>query len=407
MPPEELEEAKKVSQALRSGAQLPGGCRNKNECEAYCNNTSHMKECIDFAEKAGFMSGQELQEAKQVLKAFEAGVETPGNCKGKQQCETYCQEESHMEACFNFAVAAGFIPPEEAEQARKMMSLMAKGGMPGNCKGKQQCEAYCADESNIQECADKFTQAGFMTEEEKEMFLKTGGKGPGDCKGRDECEAFCNDPANQEACFQFGKEHGLISQEDLTNMEEGMKQAKEGLDRAPPEVASCLQEKVGAGVLEKIRSGQFTPNPQLGEAMRTCFEENMPQGPPPGMEGGEGNMPGGQFQGGPGGCTSQEECQAYCQAHPEQCGGSAFPEGGMPGTDFEGRMPPEGGMIPPETLKQFEGLIPQVPSSGDGASSQDQYRQQYQEQFQKQYQEQYQQQLQQQIQQQQQYPSSL
>lgn len=408
MPPEELEEAQKVAQALRSGAQLPGSCTNKNECEAYCNDSSHMKECIDFAEKAGFMSGQELQEAKQVLKAFEAGLQTPGNCKGKKQCDAFCSDQSNAEECFTFAVAAGFIPPEEAEQARKMMSLMAEGGMPGNCRSKEECENYCTDESNIEECANAFTKAGFMSEEEKEMFLKTGGKGPGECKGRDECESFCNDPANQETCFQFGKEHGLISEEDLANIEGGMKQAREGLESAPPEVASCLQDKVGEEVLSKIRAGTFTPNPEIGEAMRTCFEENMPQGPPPGMQG-EGGMPGdqGQFQGGPGGCKSQEECQSYCSENPEQCGGSAPPQGGMPGQPRqEERMPQEREMIP-EGLERFEGLIPQAPSSG-GAPYQEQYQQQYQEQFQKQYQEQYQQQVQQQQQQEpqpQQYPS--
>ena len=273
----ELKEAKQVAKALKEGANLPGGCKNKRECEAYCENTDHIEECVAFAEKAGFMSGSELEEAKKAAKAISSGIKPPGNCKGKAQCDAYCSDSSHMEECLNFAEAAGFIPKEEAEMARKIMPLMMKGEMPGGCKSKDQCESYCENESRAEECASFAVKAGFMSREEYEMFKKTGGKGPGGCKGRDECEAFCNNPENQETCFNFGKEHGLIPEEKLKEMEEGREKIKEALKSAPPEVTDCVRSKVGTENFEKMQSGESMPNPKIGDQIRACFEGVMPK----------------------------------------------------------------------------------------------------------------------------------
>lgn len=291
----ELEEARRVATALRQGAQLPGGCTGKDSCEEYCSDSSHMKECVEFAEKAGFMSAEELKEAKQVLKALDAGVSFPGNCKGKNECDAYCQDSSHMEECVNFGIAAGFIPPEEAEQVRKMLPLMKSGKMPGACReGKQECEAYCGQEENIEECTTFFTEAGFMTQEEAQMFKKTGGKGPGSCKGKEECEAFCNNPENQQACFEFAKEHGLIPEEDLQRMEDGVAQFREGFQQAPPEVAECLKQRVGVDVLQRVEAGNLMPNQELGDHMRSCFEEFMPRPQEGSFEKGDQGFPGEQ-----------------------------------------------------------------------------------------------------------------
>lgn len=303
MDDKELEEAKKIAEVLRQGAQLPGACISKASCEAYCEDPNNMRECIAFAEAAGFMSPEELQEAKQVLKALDAGIPMPGNCRGERACEAYCEDQAHMEECVEFALAAGFIPPEEAEQVRRMIPLMKEGKMPKGCmSGREQCEAYCADDANIEECTTFFVEAGFMTHEEAEMFQKTGGKGPGDCKGREECEAFCNNPANQQACFTFGTEHGLISEEQLHNIEQGIKQFKEGFAQAPPEVEQCLRKSMGQDVLDKMEAGMFLPSPEMGDIMRRCFKESFSRpergefGPPPGFEEGEELFPSGEDQ---------------------------------------------------------------------------------------------------------------
>ena len=369
----ELEEARKVASALRQGAQLPGGCTNRDECESYCSDTSHMKECVEFGEKTGMIPPEELKEAKQVLKALEAGVKLPGNCKGKDECEAYCEEPSHTEECLNFALAAGFIPPEEAEQARKILPLMQQGKMPGGCRSKESCEAYCSQEQNVEECTVFFVEAGFMKPEEAELFRKTGGKGPGGCRGEQECNDFCNNPANQQACFEFGKEHGLISEDDLKNIEEGTSRFKEGFTSAPPEVAQCLKERVGEDVLSKIESGTFVPSPDLGEKMRSCFEEFLPR-PPEGEDRGEFRP-----EGGPGFSNEPNECVQRILAE-QQVQGAPSPEmeQKIRETCFPGPEPSHEG-FQPEFQQQFEG----------------QFKEEFNQQFQKEYQRQVEQQTQQ------------
>lgn len=392
IPPEELEEARKVQAALAAGAQLPGGCRNKNECETYCENPDHMEECIAFGEAAGFIPPDELEDAHKALEAVRKGAKPPP-CRGKRECDSYCSEPENMEACLTFAEAAGFIPPEEVEDAKKMLEALKKGVKPLPCKSREACDNYCSEPEHTEECINFAVAAGFMSAEDAEMAKKTGGKGPGNCKGKEECEAFCDDPANQEVCFNFAKEHGLISEEDLRQMEEGRGKLTEFFNQAPPQVVECLAQRLGPEEIEKLKSGAGMPR-DIRSDIESCMAEMGPiMGPPGGMPGGppEGGMPGmppgGEFVG-PGGCRTPEECQAYCQANPEECGGSVIFEGGEPGQMPGGMMPP-GNMMPggPDQIHP-EGSPPPAMSPEEATEFQQQYQQQYQQQTQEQIQQQ-------------------
>ena len=361
LPPDELAEARKVQAALAAGAALPGGCRNKDECDAYCENPDHMEECITFAEAAGFIPPDELEEARKVLAAVKKGAKPPP-CRGRAECDAYCAEPDNFESCITFAEAAGLIPPEEIEDAKKMLIALKKGVKPPPCGGREACDAYCGEENHFNECLDFAEAAGFIAPEEVEMARKTGGKGPGNCKGREECEAFCQDPANQEICFNFAKEHGLLSEDDLRRMEEGKQQILQMVDNAPAEVRTCLE---GIIDVEGIRSGNVMPKEDMGDSIKACFEQFMPKPEMPGRNGDEGT------------------------------------QGFQPPAGFEsGQMPPEGfkppeGMRPEEMMR--EGMQPEGFQPPSGEIPQE-LKQQYQEQFQKEYQQQYEQQYQQEYQ---------
>ena len=361
IPPQELAEAKKVQAAIKRGVKPPH-CGNKKQCDVYCNESAHMEECITFGTEAGFIQGKELEDAQKMLAALKKGVKPPP-CNGKEACDEYCSNPDNMEVCMNFAMEAGFMSEQEKQDSQKMLQALKKGVKPPACKGKEECDVYCSEESHLEECMKFAEAAGFMSPEQAEMARKTGGKGPGGCKGKEECEAFCNNPANQETCFNFGKEHGLIKEEDLRQMEEGKQRLKESFNQAPPEVTDCIRETVGTENFDKIQAGTLMPGPQIGDQMRTCFEQFMPQGPSQrmGPEGGPMMGPGGPqgmpagFQG-PGGCASPDECTKYCSdsAHQEEC--SKFGGG-----QTHGMMPPQGGMMPPANMVPGEmpqGMMP-------------------------------------------------
>jgi len=354
MSPQELEEAKKIQAAKNRGVKMPA-CGGKKQCDAYCSELDHMEECISFAQEAGFMSVQELEDSKKMLAAIKAGAKPPP-CKGKEACDAYCSEEEHFNSCMEFALAAGMMDPKDAEMARK-----TKGKGPGNCRGKEQCDAFCQQEGNMETCAQFAYENGMMTQEEFENFKKTGGKGPGGCKSKEECQSFCDNPDNQETCFNFAKDNGMMPEEDIKRMEEGKQQFKQTMQNMPPEVYSCLESAVGAEIMAKYKSGEVMPPKEIGDKMGGCFQQNIQQkgigGPGEGgsMPPADGSTPGNMAPGttGPGGCTSPEECRKYCESNQGECEnlkspplpGSPLPgSGGEPGS---GPMPPcEGGNCP-------------------------------------------------------------
>ena len=91
---------------------------------------------------------------------------------------------------------------KEKEDSQKILQAIRKGVKPPACKGKEECDVYCNEESHFEECMNFAEAAGFMTAEDAAMARKTGGKGPGDCKGKEECEQFCQNPENQEECIE-------------------------------------------------------------------------------------------------------------------------------------------------------------------------------------------------------------
>ena len=137
-------------------------------------------------------------------------------------------------------------------------------------KDFKQCENPASQEI-LEQCVSFASENGFIAPEEADMIRKTGGKGPGSCRGRNECEAFCSE--NQDECSRFAEEHDLIRPEDKARMKEGTARIKESVQSAPPEVKDCLNSTVGEEKLQKIFSGQTAPNRELGEKMRSCFEQ--------------------------------------------------------------------------------------------------------------------------------------
>ncbi len=269
------EEAARADKFAAAGPG-PGGCQGV-ACESYCDDMSHAEECVAFAQEHGFADKGEIERVQKITKILKDGAGMPGGCQGKKECESYCSDTSHAEECLAFAEKAGFMPKEELERARKMIPLMMKGETPGGCKSKDQCEAYCQNDSNFEECLAFAEKSGVVSGKELEMARKTGGKGPGGCKGREQCETFCNNPANQETCFNFAKEHGLIDENEIKNIKEGVGQVRMGMDKAPEEVKSCLKENLGENIVQDIEAGTLTPGPDIGERVRGCFEKFMPK----------------------------------------------------------------------------------------------------------------------------------
>ena len=161
LPPAELAQAKKVAQALEGGAKLPGTCTDKQSCDAYCSEADHLGECLDFAEKADIIPPSDIAEARKVAAFLKEGT-TPGKCKTKEECKNYCADETHFNECINFAEKAGLASKEDVEMAKK-----TGGKGPGGCKSKEECRVYCDDQAHADECVQFGIEKGLISEEDR------------------------------------------------------------------------------------------------------------------------------------------------------------------------------------------------------------------------------------------------
>ncbi len=365
----------------------PGGCDSGPSCEKYCNTLDHVDECIAFAEKSGYYSGDKLTEAKKFQELAKNGTQFPGGCRDRNACELYCNDPQHMEECLSFAEKSGVIPKEEIDQARKILPLMKSGQSPGGCTSKEQCEKYCSLDGHSDECIAFGEKAGLISSEDAAMIKKTGGKGPGGCHSKQQCDSYCEN--NSDECFKWAQDNGLISDADLQKMKKGMSQFKEQLDKIPPEVVQCLKDVAGEKNFQKLVDGQPVFDRSLEGKMKTCFSQVTSQlgqqlnsMPPEAVqcikdtigEDGFKKLQSGEldqgnvdfsslevcfqklqqsFGGGkgwPGGCKSIDECTSYCQekSHEDECQkfvppGESGEKHGGPGSQQQGGSGGRGG----------------------------------------------------------------
>lgn len=280
-PAEEIADGRKMAKALAAGADLPGGCKTRAECEAYCESPTNMRACVDFGKKYGFISDEEASQAEKIIPLLARGEKTPGNCGRKEACEQYCQEAGHIDECIAFAEKAGLLPPDELEDAKKFSRFIKSGETPGGCRSRAECEAYCADADHFDECVSFGEKAGLMSVEDAELARRVKGFGPGECLSREECDAFCRNPANEDECLNFAEEHGLddIAAEIQEEVREEI-EAEAGVCLAKPncqELVSCLQ-----GITERTgRGGEFlseTTQQKLNACVAEITEELQGRG---------------------------------------------------------------------------------------------------------------------------------
>ncbi|MBI4122851.1 MAG: hypothetical protein HY458_00605 [Parcubacteria group bacterium] len=269
---EEIEGAKQFTKSAVSGGT--GWCKSTEECYKYCADVHNLNTCLDFVEKNNLIDDpQELDEARRVAAYLNQGGKMPGDCRGKDACFAYCSNAENTAECFNFAKEAGFLNEQDQAEFSTFMGLLAKGETPGGCRSKDECESFCAVEANFDACIAFAEKAGFISKDEVAIARKVGSQGgPGGCKSKKACEAYCNNPENLEACFAFAKEHDLLDEDQMETIQKGTEQIRAALRETPPEVLECLKATVGENIIQEINAGTLIPGPEIGLRMKSCFE---------------------------------------------------------------------------------------------------------------------------------------
>ena len=344
----------------------PGGCKTKDECEAYCEVPEHVDQCLAFAALHELMAPEELERARKMMS--EGG---PGGCRGRE-CEAYCENPDHAEECLAFAEEQGFMPKEEIERARKMMNAVG----PGGCRGIE-CKRACEDPAFRKECFEFAVQNGLIPPEEaarmREMMergpeifgdeMRGQFEGPGGCQGPEECRAYCEE--HEEECQEFGgpRGEGFGPPEDGDGRgfgpfhEVGQERAIEMRGFQIPPGAPCKSPEECREYFEKNPEARTAPMGPMRnfemprdlpcksrEECQKYFEENPgartpPMGPMRNFEA-PSDLP----------CKTPEECRSFFEQNPDakrppMMDRPPFPGGMQPG--MEGQFRGEGGMYGP------------------------------------------------------------
>lgn len=284
----------------------PGACQSERECRAFCENPAHEGECLEFARKHGFISEKKAKFAKKVM--VEGG---PGGCKGEEECRAFCENPDNFNECLAFAEKNELIGAEKAGRIRRLPPVG-----PGGCRGRE-CKDYCENPDHQEECIVFAEQNGLMSKEDAQRAKKFAGKpGPGGCRG-EQCREFCHNPANEEACFQFAVENDLIPKEEMERIKKFKDAALQG----------------GPGGCRGRACEDYCENPDHQEECFAFAKKNnlISEDELKMAERGRDLSRKVKEQGGPGGCKSDTECQAYCRnpENVEACLAFAVAHGGF------------------------------------------------------------------------------
>ncbi|MDE2001109.1 MAG: hypothetical protein KGI60_00915 [Patescibacteria group bacterium] len=336
-------------QAMQDVTNGPGGCNSLASCQTYCNDITHINECVSYAEQHNLMSASQLDQAKKVQQAVQNNVKFPGGCTTKDQCQTYCNDPSHASECLAFAQSTGIVSSDQAQQAAKIMPYIRSGQAPGGCASPEACQAYCSDQSHVDECAAFAQKAGLATPDQIAAFKKTGGVGPGGCVGS-ACQAYCQQPENQQTCFEFAQQNGLISPQQIQQMQQGQQRMKQALENSTGDLKTCLTAAVGgADAVQQIETGSspFFGGPEVGNKVGACMQQYPPTPPPP---------PQGFASGTP---SQMPPPPPNGQFNPNQNPGNG-PQGQFPPQGFASGTPPQ--MPPPSGQFNMNQNLNQPPS---------------------------------------------
>ncbi len=319
-------------------------CSSHEECRDYCDNPSHIEECLDFAVRIGKINQEKANRIKEMNKE---GFVGPGGCTNQEECKDFCDQEENMETCLQYDVDNGFMTQEKANQIMEGLGGRKDIVGPGGCTSPEECKNYCNNQENLQECLDFSVAEGRMDQdqadeilqkiEEREILREERGdkevdqefsfeEGPGGCSSEEECNEYCNKFENLEECLDFEVEIGGLTREeadDILRKERAIQ--KEAGNITPDQINSILQ-KVGGGpggCMSQDECDSYCGNEENGEECINFAKEHGLMNPEK-AEKIKNNLAVGKTlkdQGGPGGCTSPEECKNYCdqEENGEEC----------------------------------------------------------------------------------------
>lgn len=253
-----------------------GSCENAKDCYIYCERSENILKCADFGKKNGIISAEDATKAHKFLDVLKEGG--PGKCKNQRTCKQYCDETSHIDECLAFAEKHEFISPKQVKEAKAVAkALQDVEKLPGGCKDKKTCEEYCSIGANWSECMEFGKKSGLVSEDTlrqiKEGFIKMPPEMKSCMVGKVGADAFNKIASGKDVTIS--PEIGSALQNCAANVAGALQQKmEEGLKQAPPEAQNCFKSLISS-VAEKVKVGEFKG---MSDIIPVALQNCLPKG---------------------------------------------------------------------------------------------------------------------------------
>ena len=258
--------------------------------------------------------------AQNPFDALQFPITELGGCDSIDACKAYCDDSENAQACTGWARAHGFATggdggrrdsgdeggsgggEPDREFVDRVHETLERTSGPGGCSTPEECDAFCSERANHDECR------AFAREHGLDDGHEEGRVGPGGCQSEEACRSYCGNPEHTRECVAFGLENGNLSPEEaariLSHIERAQQSGVEVQNRAR-EAGERVRGEVGTrvrGGIERSDRGQRRgPRGSRIEVREPKIDEGKAREIL-------------EAEGGPGGCATFDECEQFCNA---------------------------------------------------------------------------------------------
>lgn len=285
-PPEVM---RRFAQLAASG-ETPGKCTAKEACEAYCREEAHHEECIAFGKKIGLISAEQERGFRNT------GGKGPGGCDSSASCQAYCNDPAHREECYKFAQEHGLLKKEDLERAKEgLIHLRAgleqappevaaclKSTLGTNILDQIQSGELVPGREigeSVRACFEKFghqRSSGAVFREGSPEVMRCLGDKIG-AEALAQLRSGTTQPTPEIAdAFRVCAQSLQLQKPGPNRGPQSNPGFQEFLRNAPPQVLSCLKEKLGDD-FEKLQTGGGAEiSVDIRARMQSCFQTFRP-----------------------------------------------------------------------------------------------------------------------------------
>ena len=318
-----------IIESVFDGTMYPieflGYCDSQADCQSVCTDALKYNLCYEIELQYGieFLTQSARDITLSVMDGSIYPMEWLGQCDSYNDCYTYCQNPTNQLDCYEAEQTYGLLLLTQEQRDTALQSMTrSTSDIQESITVEQPPAVEEASELEVEQEQEVIEEEAEEEGEEQERQAQSTTamsqieypiEELGYCDSAEDCQVYCDDIANYDACLAYG-----VANRMYLPARERMAQAVLEGD-GPNECLGSACTQTCESVSTRLMCVEFAAeNGDIEEEELEVLEELLDEG-------------------GPGGCVTEEECEAYCaeEAHVKECIDFAVEHGLMEETERE------------------------------------------------------------------------